>query len=85
MDVLASRYGGGDPKDTATDFNARQTPLGWVGVGADRSARTLRANLIGSPERTLDIGAEVMYGERKPDSGAAGGTTRLRLFAKYGF
>lgn len=56
-----------------------------IGLGSNRTAHSLRANLIWSPVSALDLGAEVMFAERELESGASGDMTRLVLFAKYGF
>ena len=56
-----------------------------MGLAANRSAQSLRGNLIWTPLPAMDIGAELMYGERELESGASGEVTRLQVFAKYGF
>ena len=56
-----------------------------TGAGANRSAQSLHANLIWSPVTAFDIGAELMFADRKLESGLDGDMTRLILFAKYGF
>lgn len=56
-----------------------------TGTGANRSAQSLHANLIWSPVAAFDVGAEVMFADRKLESGLDGDMTRLILFAKYGF
>lgn len=56
-----------------------------IGLTANRSAQSLRGNLIWTPLPAMDVGAELMYGERELESGASGEVTRLQMFAKYGF
>jgi len=56
-----------------------------IGLATNRSARSLRGNLIWTPLPAMDVGAELMYGERELESGASGDVTRLQVFAKYGF
>ncbi|WP_263972839.1 DcaP family trimeric outer membrane transporter [Brevundimonas pondensis] len=56
-----------------------------TGTGANRSAQSLHANLIWSPVTAFDVGAELMFADRKLESGLDGDMTRLILFAKYGF
>jgi len=56
-----------------------------IGLAANASAQSLRANLIWTPVPAMDIGAELMYGERELESGVSGDMTRLQVFAKYGF
>lgn len=56
-----------------------------TGTGANRSAQSLHANLIWSPVAAFDLGAELMFADRKLESGLDGDMTRLILFAKYGF
>lgn len=56
-----------------------------IGLGANKSAHSVRANLIWTPLPAMDVGAELMFGERELESGASGDMTRLQVFAKYGF
>ena len=56
-----------------------------TGASANRSAQSLHANLIWSPVTAFDLGAELMFADRKLESGLDGDMTRLILFAKYGF
>ena len=56
-----------------------------IGLAANKSAQSVRANLIWTPVPAMDIGAELMYGERELESGVSGDVARLQLFAKYGF
>ena len=59
--------------------------LSLIGVATNKSAQSLRGNLIWTPLPALDLGAELMFGERELESGASGELTRLQIFAKYGF
>lgn len=59
--------------------------LSLMGLGTNKSAQSLRGNLIWTPLPALDLGAELMVGERELESGATGEMTRLQVFAKYGF
>lgn len=56
-----------------------------TGPLVNRSAQSVRANLIWTPVPSLDLGAELMFGERELESGASGELNRLQIFAKYGF
>jgi hypothetical protein len=56
-----------------------------IGLTTNKSAQSLRGNLIWTPIPAMDIGAELMYGERELESGVSGDLTRLQVFAKYGF
>lgn len=56
-----------------------------IGLSTNRSAQSLRGNLIWTPLPAMDVGAELMYGERELESGASGEVARLQVFAKYGF
>lgn len=59
--------------------------VSYTGLSANRSAQSLHANLIWSPVAAFDVGAELMFADRKLESGLDGDMTRLILFAKYGF
>jgi len=56
-----------------------------TGLAVNRSAQSIHANLIWSPVKAFDVGAELMFADREIESGANGDMTRLILFAKYGF
>lgn len=56
-----------------------------IGLATNRSAQSVRANLIWTPIPGMDLGAELMHGERELESGLSGDVTRLQVFAKYGF
>jgi hypothetical protein len=59
--------------------------VGLTGAAANEMAQSLRANLIWTPVRSVDVGLELMRGERELESGASGELTRLQGFVKYGF
>lgn len=59
--------------------------IALTGLNANRSAQSIHANLIWSPVAAFDLGAELVFADRKIESGASGDMTRLILFAKYGF
>ena len=56
-----------------------------TGLAATRSAQSWHANLIYSPFPKLDIGAELILGEREIESGADGDLRRLHMHVKYSF
>ena len=56
-----------------------------VTLATNKSAYSVRGNLIWSPVTALDFGAELSFGERELENGLSGDMTRLTLFAKYGF
>ncbi len=51
----------------------------------NKSAYSIRGNLIYSPVPAFDLGAELSLGERELENGLSGDVTRLTVFAKYGF
>ena len=53
--------------------------------GVTRSAQSVHANLIYSPFPKLDIGAELIWGNREVESGADGDLRRLHTTVKYSF
>ncbi|MES2858542.1 MAG: DcaP family trimeric outer membrane transporter [Pseudomonadota bacterium] len=57
----------------------------WTGFGVTRSAQSIHANLIYSPFPKLDIGAELIFGNRELESGADGDLRRLHTTVKYSF
>ena len=65
--------------------------IGWfigialTGLGVTESAQSVHANLIYSPFPKLDVGAELIFGERKIESGAKGELNRLHMHVKYNF
>ncbi|MBI1197926.1 MAG: porin [Phenylobacterium sp.] len=60
-------------------------PRLMTGGAVNRSAQSVRTNLVWSPTRDLDLGAEYMIGERKLEGGSSGRLDRLQAFAKYAF
>ena len=57
----------------------------WTGFGVTRSAQSIHANLIYSPLPKLDIGAELIFGNRELESGADGDLRRIHTSVKYSF
>lgn len=57
----------------------------WTGFGVTKSAQSIHANLIYSPFPKLDIGAELIFGNRELESGADGDLRRLHTSVKYSF
>lgn len=66
-------------------FQNVDNDLAIVTPSVNRSAYSVRGNLIYSPVTALDFGAELSFGERELESGLSGDMTRLTVFAKYGF
>ena len=56
-----------------------------TGFGVTESAQSIHANLIYSPLPKLDIGAELIWGNREVESGADGDLRRLHTSVKYSF
>ncbi len=54
-------------------------------LATNKSAYSIRGNLVYSPVTALDLGAELSLGERELENGVSGDVTRLTFFAKYGF
>ncbi len=52
---------------------------------AIKTARSVHVNLVYSPNRLLDIGGELMWGERENFDKAKGQATRLQVSIKYKF
>lgn len=59
--------------------------IALTGGSATRMVQSLRANLFYSPLPKVDIGAELMIGQREVESGAEGELTRLQFTTKYSF
>lgn len=57
----------------------------WTGFGVTKSAQSIHANLIYSPFPKLDIGAELIWGNRELESGADGDLRRIHTTVKYSF
>lgn len=60
-------------------------PVSLTGTGVNRSSESLHFNIIWSPVRGLDLGAEIMRADRELESGVSGEIRRLQAFAKYSF
>jgi hypothetical protein len=56
-----------------------------TGLGVTESAQSFHANLIYSPLPKIDIGAELIVGERELENGQSGDLDRLHLHVKYNF
>ena len=69
-----------EPAAAAFDNDASLT-----GLGVTKSAYSIHANLIYSPLPKIDLGAELIYGEREIESGLDGDIRRLHLHVKYNF
>ena len=54
-------------------------------VGLNDSASSFHVNMIKNILTKLDVGAEIMYGEREVIGGASGDFTRFQFSAKYAF
>jgi hypothetical protein len=57
----------------------------FTGLAATKEVQSVRANIFYSPYPKLDIGAELMYGQREVESGLDGDLTRLQFTTKYSF
>ena len=60
-------------------------PVALTGGGATESVQSLRANVFYTPFPKVDVGAELMIGERELESGVDGRITRLQFTTKYSF
>lgn len=56
-----------------------------TGLAVTESARSFHANLIYSPLPKVDVGAELIWGNRELESGADGDIRRLHMHVKYSF
>lgn len=56
-----------------------------TGLAVTESAQSFHANLIYSPIPKLDIGAEIIFGQREVESGLDGDLNRLHMHVKYNF
>lgn len=56
-----------------------------TGAGVTKDVQSWRANIFYSPYPKLDLGAELMYGQRGLESGRDGDLTRLQFTTKYSF
>lgn len=60
-------------------------PIALTGGGVTESVQSLRANVFYSPFPKVDVGAELMVGERELENGTDGRLTRLQFTTKYSF
>ncbi|MDE2408580.1 MAG: hypothetical protein KGL91_12070 [Xanthomonadaceae bacterium] len=77
-----------DPKLRGSLFYSRaqlDNDTTWTGFGVTKSAQSFHANLIYSPFPKLDVGAELIWGNRELESGADGDLRRLHATVKYSF
>ncbi|MGC1507302.1 DcaP family trimeric outer membrane transporter [Ketobacter sp.] len=56
-----------------------------AGLTAAKEYQTLHANLVYKPVAALDLGGELIYGDKEIESGTSGNVTRLQFSAKYAF
>ncbi|HEY6546146.1 MAG TPA: DcaP family trimeric outer membrane transporter [Dokdonella sp.] len=56
-----------------------------TGGGVTKNVQSWRANLLYSPYPKLDVGAELMFGQRELEDGRDGDLTRLQFTTKYSF
>ena len=56
-----------------------------TGLNVTESARSFHANLIYSPLPRIDVGAELIWGNRELESGVDGDLRRLHMHVKYSF
>lgn len=56
-----------------------------TGGGATETVQSIRANVFYSPLPKVDVGAEIMIGDREVESGADGRLTRVQFTTKYSF
>ena len=56
-----------------------------TGLGVTESAQSIHANLIYSPFPKLDVGAELIYGQRSLEDDREGDLRRLHTTVKYSF
>jgi hypothetical protein len=52
---------------------------------AIRQTKSPHLNLVWSPWHNVDVGGEIMWGERKNKDGSKGDASRLQLMAKWRF
>lgn len=56
-----------------------------AGATAAKQYQTLHANLVYKPVAALDLGGELIYGDKELENGDSGSVTRLQFSAKYTF
>ena len=70
----------------ASDTRTASTPASALtGGGVTKNVQSWRVNLLYSPYPKLDIGAELMFGQRELEDGRDGDLTRLQFTTKYSF
>lgn len=57
----------------------------WADPSSPKEYQSMHANLIYSPTKKLNLGGEVIYGEKTLESGAKGDLTRLQFMVMYTF
>jgi len=84
---LAYRHFWTDALRSTVMYSAQRVdnPKTLTGLGVNTSASSVHGNLVWSPFKGLDVGAEYLVGERELESGASGALKRLQAFVKYGF
>jgi hypothetical protein len=60
-------------------------PTSLTGLAVNESSESVHLNLIWSPVKGLDLGAELIRADREMETGAKGVMNRLQAFAKYTF
>jgi len=60
-------------------------PTALTGLAVNESSESVHLNLIWSPVKGLDVGAELIRADRELETGAKGVMNRLQAFAKYTF
>lgn len=66
-------------------FASYDNPIAFTGTGVTESANSFHANLIWSPLPKVDLGVELIFGQRELESGVDGELRRLHFHAKYSF
>jgi len=56
-----------------------------TGTAVNANSSSLHLNLIWTPVRGFDVGAEIMKADRELETGASGEINRFQAFAKYSF
>ena len=76
------------PVAVGVDSNSQINNAGTIsltGGGVTESVHSVRANVFYTPFPKVDVGAELMIGERELENGADGRITRLQFTTKYSF
>lgn len=66
-------------------FSAADNDPSISGSGVPESYRSAHADIVWQPTRRLSLGAEIIWGRRKDESGDDGTLNRLQLSAKYSY